>query len=236
MKFLNKDLPYLSGEKFSEGLDIRFSGHSVRQSRLEYLKTLATGKKVIHFGCADHQPLIKQKIAQNNYLHKILTDSASLCYGLDINVECLNFLRKEIGFTNVFEFDLFKDKLPAEVLDNHYDYVIMGEILEHVENPVLFLQKMKEVFAPICDRIIITVPNSFSLVTQLKSLRGIEYINTDHKFWFTPFTLAKVAMAADLCPEEMDVVFGFNYNLKKKLISKFFPFSGDSIVGIFKLN
>ncbi|MEX0741590.1 MAG: hypothetical protein WD079_02255, partial [Phycisphaeraceae bacterium] len=33
--------------------------------------------------------------------------------------------------------------------------------------------------------------------------RGCELINTDHRYWFTPYTLGKVAVEAGLMPREV---------------------------------
>lgn len=61
--------------------------------------------------------------------------------GLGYNSEAIEFMDDKLGFINVYKFDLFSDTLPKIIREEKYDYVVMGEILEHVDNPVIFLKK-----------------------------------------------------------------------------------------------
>jgi len=50
------------------------------------------------------------------------------------------------------------------------------------------------------ERIIITVPSAL----RFRNLNGMkECINTDHRYWFTPFTIAKVCIEAGIYPEKL---------------------------------
>jgi len=196
-------IPYLRGEKFSAALSMRIAeGSGNLGERVAYLEQISTGKRVLHVGCLDHLELIASRIALGTWLHKRLTDVAEVCLGIDIDVPAAAEAAKH-GFDNVVICDLLLDEPDPRILAEHWDYIILGEVLEHMDNPVAFLQTLKEKYGAVFDRIIITVPNAFHLDNIIQGFRHVERINTDHRFWFTPYTLARVATAAGL--EVLDV-------------------------------
>lgn len=232
---------YLNGEKFTNGLVIEFGDfENYGKKRLDALDKLCENKNVIHFGCADHVPLIEQKIEHNSYLHKRFEKSTKKVVGLDFDLEAIEFM-KSLKFDDVYHFNVFEDDIPTEISDTKFDYIIVGEVLEHTDNPVSFIKTIKEKFAPICKSIVITVPNlaSTSRFNDIKKNR--EFINTDHRYWFTPFTLAKVITVADL---EIEKITGTdvkpaNY-LEKRLLKaglkKPKMNNCDTLIGIANLN
>ena len=69
---LNKITPYLQGTKFSNSLEIKLNSlfKSQNQSRVELIKKYVNSKKVLHVGCCDHIPLIKDKAKRNEWMHE----------------------------------------------------------------------------------------------------------------------------------------------------------------------
>ena len=230
---------YLSGSKFSGGLVVECKDSKDKQIiyRLDCLEKLTKNKKVIHVGCVDHLPLIEKKIDENTWLHKRLDKVATKCLGIDINQEGLDFLRHKLGYQDVYQMDIINDSMISQISGEKWDFLILGEILEHVDDPTLFLKKLKANFKDHCDSIIITVPNAFKLVNFRRALKHEEFINTDHRFWFTPFTLAKVCVGAGLNIDGFELVLdkpvGLRRILKKILVSRY-PMLRDIIV--MKLN
>jgi 16S rRNA G966 N2-methylase RsmD len=89
-----------------------------------------------------------------------------------------------------------------------FDFAVLGEILEHVNDPVCFLKRIKNNLQNICTKIIITVPNALRFRRVSDKLKGanlthVEAINSDHRYWFTPYTIAKVCVEAGVYPEEL---------------------------------
>ena len=77
-------------------------------------------------------------------------------------------------------------------------------ILEHVGDPVSFLKGVKRNLGSNVERIIITVPNAYSAEhCSYVNGYGREVLNSDHKFWFTPYTLLKVMTEAGLTDLEL---------------------------------
>lgn len=103
----------------------------------------------------------------------------------------------EIGYSNSFVCDIINDP-PLEIITktSDFDYIFLGEILEHVENPVLFLKSIIDKYSEHVKKIVISVPNAFTLSNFKNALSNKEIINSDHKYWFTPFTIAKVLSCA----------------------------------------
>lgn len=242
MNFKTDVFAYLNGKSFSNGLNVSFNNMPLitrdKLGRQDYLVALCKSKKIIHAGCTDHIPLIKMKISQNRWLHKALSDVAETCVGIDISKEAIEYCKNEVGYKNVFYMDVISDKLIEPLLQDYFDFLILGEILEHVDNPVFFLTSIKEKFSGICKQIIVTVPNAFKYTNFLNAFKKIENINTDHRFWFTPYTLAKVLTVSGFKIDEFAMVqHGGGYprfNLFRKILLSI-PMLRDDIVMIASL-
>jgi len=92
------------------------------------------GGRVLDLGCVQHDP---GKRHDPNWLHQHLYEPADSVLGVDRDVEGVQKLQ-EAGY-NVVTGD-------AEVLDidGRYDYVVAGELIEHLSNPGNFLQAAKD--------------------------------------------------------------------------------------------
>lgn len=192
MKFDSAINKYLTGELFSAALDIPFFTEKYpNQTRIEKIIELTAGKNVIHVGCADHLPLIQKKIKNKKWLHGLLMENTAQCIGVDNNAEAVYFIKKQLGINDVYQLDITEDN-PSFLKNSHWDYMILGEIIEHIDNPVDFLSKIKEKYRGQVDKIIITAPNIFNLLTIKDIKNNVENINTDHRYWFSPYTLTKI--------------------------------------------
>jgi 2-polyprenyl-3-methyl-5-hydroxy-6-metoxy-1,4-benzoquinol methylase len=184
---------FLTGRSFSNFEKFQYDKKSFIPNRLDLLDELLKDKIVLHFGCCDHENLIEEKIRNNSHLQVKLANIAGKCIGVDNNLSGINKL-KNLQVENCYYYDLFKSENP-EIENENFDYILLGEILEHISDPVAFLTMIRLKFKN-SRNIIITVPNAFSSKNFYNIKRGIEEINTDHRYWFTPYTLAKVATEA----------------------------------------
>lgn len=201
--FDQEDKKYLDGSLFSSIYVFRLKGESKPQTRLECLKTLVKDKSIVHFGCVDHLPLITQRRQSGNWLHEVLEQSATRVVGIDINEEGIAYMNRE-GF-EAYVSNVVTEDIPAPVRTKRWDYLLAGEVLEHIGNPVEFLANIRQKYGAVTDRIVITVPNALSYTSIRFALRDEELINTDHRFWFTPYTLAKVATDAGITVEGFEL-------------------------------
>jgi len=226
MKFEPQIYEYLENKEFIGSLHVKISTPSSKPlSRIEYLTTIATGKKVIHLGCVDHLPLVDQKIANNSWLHKLLHEKADRCLGIDINADGIDYMKK-IGYEDCLAHNMIEDKPAQQILGEKWDYLILGELLEHIDNPVLFLSQIREKYGHVIDKVLITVPNGFRWVNIKKVFRNKEVINSDHRFWYTPYTLAKVCTNAGLEVEEFSFLLDYKmvwYSFITKTIYRLRP-------------
>ncbi|MFH1386574.1 MAG: class I SAM-dependent methyltransferase [bacterium] len=77
----------------------------------------------------------------------------------DLFASALNYLSSKAQKS--FIFDLINDETPIE-LKGQYDYVILGDVIEHLDQPTLALVKARE-FLSEKGRLIVTVPAMMSL-------------------------------------------------------------------------
>ena len=194
--------PFLSGKEFSSGLlfNVKPDSEQKHLGRIPFLTDYVKGKSVIHLGCCDHLPLIKNKISKNQWLHKLVTEVSTECVGVDIDQEGISFLKDELKCDNVVCADILNDDI-KELESKQWDVMIIGEVLEHIPNPVEFLSKLSERYKGKVNTLILTVPNAFCISNFKDAFKGYEYINTDHKYWFTPFTLAKILTLSGFTPD-----------------------------------
>lgn len=196
MYLTEEDYDYIKGNKFSKGYRLKIKGDDVKKKdKICYLSKILQNKSVIHLGCTDHLECIDDKIKNNVWMHKIITSVSNKCVGLDINGEAINYLKKnyenEVFVQNIYEADITSSFLKDHEITA--EYLLLGEILEHISNPCDFIKEIIQKNRNNIDKIIITVPNMYNIYTKIFSWFNIEEINTDHKYWFSPFTLWKVA-------------------------------------------
>jgi len=202
-------MKYLRGEAFSSAIEFPLpesDSEGFNVDRLMYLEDLCRGQRVLHLGCCDHPPLIRQKIAENRWLHGRLTAVAKTCLGVDIDAEAVAMVRDQIGHKNVILADLSATTPPEVQAGQPWDFLVAGEIVEHLDNPVHFLASLRKNLTGLCAQIIVTVPNAFRQSNLRHVLKRREQINSDHRFWFTPYTLAKILTRAGFTPVSYDLV------------------------------
>jgi hypothetical protein len=196
-------LKYLNGETFEKSLTVEIgrSKHRII-SREAAITEIIRNKNVIHIGCSDHIQIINEKIKNNTWLHKLITDNAHKCIGIDIDKESIEFIKKELGYQNVFHGNILTDDFKI-ITEDHWDYAVFGEIIEHLDNPVNFLKVFKEKYGKNVSGFIITVPSIYNQAQFRNMMHYKEIINSDHRFWFTPYTISKVLASAGYKPEKI---------------------------------
>jgi hypothetical protein len=201
---------YLQGSAFSSGYSFRFTGSHKDEAgdRVNWLNARIRGKSIIHVGCCDHLPIIEKKRTRGYWLHEHLVKNATHCVGVDTDAEGVRFLVEELQQENIYCADLLRDEIP-QIDARSWDYLFLGEVLEHIDNPVAFLQQLREKYSGRIGELIVTVPNAFKYKNVRNALKGRERINSDHRYWFTPYTLAKVISCAGCRPREFTFVTSY---------------------------
>ena len=223
---------YLNGTEFSEDMSFTFDFQVPVQDRIELLSGLATGKRILHIGCCDHIPLLSEKIVSGRWLHSKLTQLATYCVGIDVDAAAVAEARTLSKLDNIIHGDITRDNKIPVISEDVFDYAIFGEVLEHIGNPVSFLSAFLQNYRANVREIVITVPNAFRGKNILNIFRSRETINSDHRFYFTPYTLAKVASDAGLTLTSIQIARYSQPGLIKRAVLNRFPLLADCFVYI----
>ncbi|OIQ77685.1 hypothetical protein GALL_406200 [mine drainage metagenome] len=192
---MNQIDSYLTGQSFSDDLSYRPQIISHSQARGDVLVQWAAGRRVLHVGFADHVPLIASRVADGSWLHARLSASAAACLGIDINPQAVS-TAQALGFNNVRLLDIFAPEAATVLQQWQPELVLVPDVIEHLPHPAAFLRRLLQCLPEA--EFVVTVPNALSLRNAAQALGGVERVNTDHRAWFSPFTLLKVLADAGL--------------------------------------
>lgn len=176
-------------------------------------------KKVLHLGCVD-EGLTEERIKTGNLLHIRLMEVAKEVWGVDISEKGIKLLRK-YGIKNLVIGNIEHIDQIEELRQQEFDIILATEVLEHLNNPGLFLQNVKKLFSP-NTVMIITVPNGLRLTGLGYTLKGYEFVHPDHNYWFSYKTLDTLLKKNGYRIEEMLVYSFFDYTLPLSKILKRF--------------
>ncbi len=144
------------------------------------------GKRVLHLGCVD-AGLLYERFQRQELMHQRLAVIASDLWGVDIDLEGISFLRSH-GFDKLSVGDICKLEKIEALQGQSFDVVVASEVIEHLDNPGMFLKSVKSLMIPNETELIISVPNAFRIDTLTWLLRGVEYVHPDHNYWFSYHT------------------------------------------------
>src|ERR1035437_9826020 len=134
MKIEPQVLKYLKGEAFQSSLNVEISKEKHQMiTRESAITEIIRNTDVIHIGCSDHVQIINDKIKNNIWLHKLITENSKRCIGIDIDKESIEFIRKELGYQNVFYGNILTDEF-KNITESKWDYAVFGEIREHLDD------------------------------------------------------------------------------------------------------
>lgn len=194
MKFDPITRDFLSGATFANAHRFALGNAGRAPRRADRLVELCLGRRVLHVGCCDHLDLIRGKVSQGVYLHQQLCAAAAHCVGMDTNEAGVTLLH-ELGFPEVY----LPDDVPDDPVADSFDVCLLADVIEHVGDVASFLQSMRRYRF---NEIVVATPNAFRLRNFLSS--G-ELINTDHRYWFSPYTLCKVLAEAGYAPQRVEL-------------------------------
>jgi len=169
--------------------------YAVHLDRTAYLITQVKNKSVLHIGCADY-PLTEERLLTDSLLHKNIQKSASSVFGIDNSEKGTDILIKK-GFDNVTLMDAENVDLEMK-----FDIILAGDVLEHMNNPGMLLQKVSELLNPF-GTLIIGVPNAYSFNVFRYVLRDFEPTHKDHCYFFSPKTLTELCSRYHLVPTKL---------------------------------
>jgi len=177
-------------------------------------------KGVLHIGATDN-PYHIEKVRQNRLLHQKLQEVCRELIGLDVDEKSINEL-KHFGINNIFYGDILTGKYNVNLKNKNFDFIVFGDIIEHLENPGLALKNIKKLMSN-KTRILLTTPNVFFYNNIQTFLTGKEKVHPDHTFWPSYITMRKLISSSGLKTEKFFYCFWGSYkekSLKLKIIYK----------------
>lgn len=150
--------------------------------RFEYILARCAGRKVLHVGCADAEYL-DLKLRDGSLLHQWIQGVAGEVVGIDPAEDAVRRMR-EAGIPEVYPLGVEEvDRLPHD----HFDVVVLGEVLEHLPSPGVALDALRRRYPEA--ELLVTVPNAFSWENLGFLTRGWEFVHDDHCCYFSEATL-----------------------------------------------
>jgi len=209
--------------------------------RVDFIKKMCEGKRVLHLGCTN-STYTSDSIKNDMLLHHDLKKVAKELYGFDYDAEGLEIF-KQIGEKNIYWADL--EKLDEVELNETFDVIIAGEMIEHLSNPGLFLRGIKR-FMNKDSKLVITTINAYSgmrfFIYGLRGRGGAnEPVHPDHVAYYSYKTLNLVVereklkikdfVFYDIGPEHRPHLHWF-YNLVNNVSVKLSPQLSDGVIAV----
>lgn len=166
--------------------------------RREFIFSMCRDKSVLHLGCTNF-PYTRQTIESSSLLHHELESIASELYGFDFDEEGISILEQH-GSNDLYKVDL--EHLENVGLSRTFDVIIAGEMIEHLNNPGLFLSGIKR-FMNNETLLIITTVNAYCGMRffqyAFRGKGGInEPVHPDHISYYSYATLSRILDRHDL--------------------------------------
>ena len=169
----------------------------MKTRRLKLIKKYAwlvdrvRGGSVLHIGCTDW-PLTQNRIQHGELLHPLLCEAASRCVGVDLDAEGIGKLRELIPDQEFHVINAEVLASSAEFSDTCWDFIVAGDVVEHMDNPGLFFQSAFELLKP-DGTLIVTVPSAYSAKRFFWLLLSrCEQVHPDHTAYFSESTLSRI--------------------------------------------
>jgi hypothetical protein len=187
-------------------------------------------------GCTDW-PLTAERAKAGILLHQSLLAAGSDVVGLDLDQNGVDFFNSN-GLGPCIAGNVETISL-AEVGGKPFDVILAGEIIEHVENPGLFLRSCLPLIAK--DGIlIITTINAYCLFRIARYLFGREVVHEDHNYYFSARVLERLTSRCGYVTKEFcfhgtgheRVPIPPHYRLAARLAATFIPRMADGIISV----
>ncbi|HMR94750.1 MAG TPA: class I SAM-dependent methyltransferase [Microthrixaceae bacterium] len=159
--------------------------------RGERIRRYVERRRVLDLGCAS-------AFGRPDWMHAQLVDMATDVLGVDLDPDAVETIRSA-GF-NVVQGDV--EDLH---LDQKFDVVFAGELIEHLERFPEFFDSVRRHLVP-DGKLVLTTPNPFALSNFVYRLSKDVWVNSDHTCWFCEHTLPVMAERNGFVVDEITYV------------------------------
>jgi 2-polyprenyl-3-methyl-5-hydroxy-6-metoxy-1,4-benzoquinol methylase len=176
--------------------------------RVTYIVDQCRGKRILHLGCTDW-PYTEGKVKSGALLHSKIKEVAKSLAGVDADEAGVEYFQKN-GFPETYLDNVEQFNNPA-VFRQDYDVIVAGEIIEHLENPGMFLRSVQQLMKPSTE-IIVTTINAYCFFRFVYYVLRQELVHPDHNYYFSPVVLRKLITRCGL-----EVTEFFHYPVGKEI-------------------
>lgn len=154
------------------------------KERLDTVLSMIRGPRVLDLGCGGGPPGAMPDVHYTGWLHGAIRRAHPDVWGIELDAGKVDEMSRS-GFSNVFtaSADDFE-------LNQMFDTIVAGEVIEHVNNPAGLLSSARQHLRP-DGRLVISTPYVFGLphivYAWLKFPKTCS--NAEHVAWFCPSTL-----------------------------------------------
>ena len=136
----------------------------------DFILKISSGLTVLHLGCVGFTDLDGEERVRSakQSLHWKLSQCADVV-GVDRSGHVIEELRRLAIFDNIVCGDV--ERLDDLAIDQKFDIVVAGDIIEHLSNPGRMLDGIQR-FCTVDTRIVITTPNAFGAPNFLRHSAG----------------------------------------------------------------
>lgn len=172
----------------------------------DFLANFVNGKNVLDVGCVDHTAALE---STDTWLHKHIVRSAKNVVGLDL-------IESEAAKLRQLGYDIRSGDACTVSLDQTFDAVVAGELIEHLDCPGAFVANMARHLND-HGRLAMTTPHAFFFLHFLESIfsSGERRWNREHVSWYCPFTLENLLRRNDL---EIEACYYFTRSRKLRRV------------------
>ena len=158
----------------------------VEKKRIKEIIERCEGDSILDVGCVATQlGNLKENIKSNLWLHEELTKKSRKVIGIDI-------LKKEIQEIKKMGYDVRYGSAEDFKLNEKFDTIVAGELIEHLSNPGKFLDTcwnhLKEE-----GTLILTTPNPFWFEYSSRFFLRKLCVHPEHTAWYDKSVLAALA-------------------------------------------
>ncbi len=132
-------------------------------------------KKILDIGCGEGTVM--------NFLRE--NKSPKKLVGVDISDRAIQYVKKRK--LEAYVFDVQSGEFGKYISKKKFDYVIITEVLEHVQNPEDLILSIRD---SVNDKVIVSIPNSGFFVHRLRLMFGkfpivviVEHVKEHIRFW-----------------------------------------------------
>jgi 2-polyprenyl-3-methyl-5-hydroxy-6-metoxy-1,4-benzoquinol methylase len=160
----------------------RYASHqAVIVDKDDFIVSRCTGKRVLDLGCIGHGVERARRQAEK-FLHKRIRDAAAACTGVDL-------LREDAAILNAEGYNIVVADVETLALGTTFDTVVAGDLIEHLSNHGLFLNRVREHMRADSE-FIVSTPNPLSFEQAMTAVfENSVAVNPEHTCWFDPTTL-----------------------------------------------